>query len=441
MVGHLPANEKTITIGYDSSQPDSQMVANLMSPSWPRRADGQGAGLPDVADLRLGRPTTARAHPTCWLDAGWPDAAVAVHVGAHQLRPDGGLNYLSCSAPRRPRRSARASDGQRAGLLHGQPSSRGTGCWLNLANVNDFMVAQPWLKGVEAAHVVSNPNTARLLDKLSAADGKRRRGPQDHPAHARLGGAAEVGLGVRGAVGRAACASRCPACCCRPTAGGCCSTPGSTPRCPRPGAAHAGSSRASGTGRCCPGPVSRSRRRWPRSASTSTTSTPSRVSHLHHDHAGGLKLFAGRVPVHVQRRELDVRPVATPGARAPRDLPGRLRRPAHRLARRRRRGRDRARGHGGAHRRAHARATRVSWSSLDESWAAAGSSSPSTRPTSPRTSSTSCRSAGSSTSTAGDGRADPAPEELATEKGFTLVPGHDPHVWPELTETLRARFG
>jgi N-acyl homoserine lactone hydrolase len=28
------------------------------------------------------------------------------------------------------------------------------------------------------------------------------------------------------------------------------------------------------------------------------------VSHLHNDHAGGLKLFAGRVPVHVQRREL-----------------------------------------------------------------------------------------------------------------------------------------
>lgn len=28
------------------------------------------------------------------------------------------------------------------------------------------------------------------------------------------------------------------------------------------------------------------------------------VSHLHNDHAGGLKHFAGRVPVHVQRREL-----------------------------------------------------------------------------------------------------------------------------------------
>jgi len=29
------------------------------------------------------------------------------------------------------------------------------------------------------------------------------------------------------------------------------------------------------------------------------------VSHLHNDHAGGLRHFAGRVPVHLQRRELD----------------------------------------------------------------------------------------------------------------------------------------
>lgn len=29
------------------------------------------------------------------------------------------------------------------------------------------------------------------------------------------------------------------------------------------------------------------------------------LSHLHLDHAGGVKLFAGRVPIHVQRKELD----------------------------------------------------------------------------------------------------------------------------------------
>jgi peptide/nickel transport system substrate-binding protein len=37
-----------------------------------------------------------------------------------------------------------------------------TGCWEVLVNQDDFMVAQPWLKGVAAAHVVTNPNSLSL---------------------------------------------------------------------------------------------------------------------------------------------------------------------------------------------------------------------------------------------------------------------------------------
>ena len=37
------------------------------------------------------------------------------------------------------------------------------------------------------------------------------------------------------------------------------------------------------------------------------------VSHLHYDHAGGLRHFAGRVPVHIQRAELDYGMSAPPG--------------------------------------------------------------------------------------------------------------------------------
>ena len=39
------------------------------------------------------------------------------------------------------------------------------------------------------------------------------------------------------------------------------------------------------------------------------------VSHLHNDHAGGLRHFAGRVPVHCQRAELDFGLADAPGAR------------------------------------------------------------------------------------------------------------------------------
>ena len=56
------------------------------------------------------------------------------------------------------------------------------------------------------------------------------------------------------------------------------------------------------------------------------------VSHLHHDHAGGLKLFAGKVPVHAQRRELDLRAVQSSRTRAQRDRAHRFRRPTHRVA-------------------------------------------------------------------------------------------------------------
>ena len=77
------------------------------------------------------------------------------------------------------------------------------------------------------------------------------------------------------------------------------------------------------------------------------------VSHLHHDHAGGLKLFAGKVPVHAQRRELEYGLSNHPEPEKQCDRADRLRRPEHRLAAGRRRGRDRTGHHGGAHLRPH----------------------------------------------------------------------------------------
>jgi peptide/nickel transport system substrate-binding protein len=38
----------------------------------------------------------------------------------------------------------------------------GSGCWLNIADKLDAMVAQPWLKGVPQAHIVADPQTLNL---------------------------------------------------------------------------------------------------------------------------------------------------------------------------------------------------------------------------------------------------------------------------------------
>ena len=32
-----------------------------------------------------------------------------------------------------------------------------SGCWFNIADKDDTMVAQPWLKGVPQAHIVADP--------------------------------------------------------------------------------------------------------------------------------------------------------------------------------------------------------------------------------------------------------------------------------------------
>ena len=56
------------------------------------------------------------------------------------------------------------------------------------------------------------------------------------------------------------------------------------------------------------------------------------LSHLHYDHACGLRHFACRVPVHLQKAELDFGLSDHPVPEGHVHVPRRLRRPVHRLA-------------------------------------------------------------------------------------------------------------
>jgi peptide/nickel transport system substrate-binding protein len=163
LAGGLPADQKSITIGYDSGQPDNQLISNLI------QTELAAAGL--TAKVQA-YPTSeiygwiggdGQAAPDILLNLVWPDAPSPYTWGHISWDADGGLNYLGCSAPP-------VTDALARGLPTGSDelfSQAGeealkTGCWLNIADVNDFMVAQPWLKGVEQAHVVTNPNSLRL---------------------------------------------------------------------------------------------------------------------------------------------------------------------------------------------------------------------------------------------------------------------------------------
>ena len=162
IVASLPSDQKTLTIGYDSNSTDNQLVANLIS------AQLGSAGLTAKVQSYptsqifgwIGNPDGA---PDLLATLGWPDAPPAYTWAHISFDADGGLNYLHCSAPAA---SSLIAEGLRTGsdqtFSDAAKAASATGCWMNLVDVSDFMVAQPWLKGVENAHIVSYPNTLSL---------------------------------------------------------------------------------------------------------------------------------------------------------------------------------------------------------------------------------------------------------------------------------------
>jgi peptide/nickel transport system substrate-binding protein len=166
IVDSLPGSQKSITVGYDSSQPDSQIVANLISTELDQV--GLTVKVQSYPTSQIfgwvGNPNGA---PDLMATPGWPDAPSPYTWGHISFDPGAGLNYFGCSDPTTTKQLASAlASGSSTEYSDAAHSALATGCWLNLVNITDFMVAQPWLKGVEGAHVVSNPNTLRL-NKLS----------------------------------------------------------------------------------------------------------------------------------------------------------------------------------------------------------------------------------------------------------------------------------
>jgi peptide/nickel transport system substrate-binding protein len=163
LAASLPADQKNVTIGYDSSNPDNQLVSNLIQTQLAAAGLTAKVQAYPTSETFGWIGTDGQNAPEIFAALAWPDAPSPYTWGHISWDATGGLNYLGCSAP--PVTEALAK-----GLPDGSPdafSQAGleavkTGCWLNIADVNDFVVAQPWLKGVEQAHVVTNPNSLRL---------------------------------------------------------------------------------------------------------------------------------------------------------------------------------------------------------------------------------------------------------------------------------------
>jgi peptide/nickel transport system substrate-binding protein len=101
--------------------------------------------------------------PDMLVNIGLPDAATPYFWEHINFDPDGGVNLLGCSSPEA---TSLIAEGKRTGSADtfsaAAEAAQSTGCWMNLVDVSDFVVAQPWLKGIEAAHVVTYPATLSL---------------------------------------------------------------------------------------------------------------------------------------------------------------------------------------------------------------------------------------------------------------------------------------
>jgi peptide/nickel transport system substrate-binding protein len=156
------ADDKKIVLGYDTSQPDDQQLANLVG------AKLQGLGLTPVVQ---GYPTSQvfgwvgnqQGAPNVLFTSFWPDAAHP-YTAAHILyASDGGLNYLGCSDPAITAALPGAlQSGDDAAFTKIGEMASATGCWTNIAYRKDFMVTQTWLKGVEQSHDISAPMSLRI---------------------------------------------------------------------------------------------------------------------------------------------------------------------------------------------------------------------------------------------------------------------------------------
>lgn len=169
IVGSLPADQKTVTVGYDSSNPDNQLINNLIQTQLAAAGlDAKVQSYP-TSEIYGWIGNDAPNAPDILTSTAWPDAPSPYTWGHISWDPDGGLNYLGCSAPPVTEALARGLEsGDAKQFSDAAQAALDTGCWLNIADVDDFVVAQPWLKGVEDAHVVTNPNSLRLFE-LSVA--------------------------------------------------------------------------------------------------------------------------------------------------------------------------------------------------------------------------------------------------------------------------------
>jgi peptide/nickel transport system substrate-binding protein len=162
LVASLPASQRTFTIGYDTGASDDQLLAENIG------AELGALGLStkvvgyQTSEIyaSVGSTSTAAepSQPNMLIDYFWPDTYNTYTWTHISFDPTGGLQYMTCNVPGEADLNSQAVEtGSNADYNQAVEKAVSSGCWLNIADKDDTMVAQPWLKDVPEAHIVADP--------------------------------------------------------------------------------------------------------------------------------------------------------------------------------------------------------------------------------------------------------------------------------------------
>jgi peptide/nickel transport system substrate-binding protein len=167
LVASLPASQRTFVVGYDTGAPDDQLLAEDIG------AEFHALGLAtkvvgyQTSEIysAVGSASTAAgaSQPNVLIDYFWPDTYNTYTWTHINFDPTGGLEYLSCNVPGEAALDNQAVEtGSLATFNKVVEHAVGSGCWFNIADKDDTMVGQPWLKGIPQGHIVADPEMLML---------------------------------------------------------------------------------------------------------------------------------------------------------------------------------------------------------------------------------------------------------------------------------------
>jgi peptide/nickel transport system substrate-binding protein len=143
----------TLTIGYLSSVPNGQLMANIIAAQM--QADGVNAKAEGVTTSTLfSWPQHVSTAADTYIDASdGPDGANPYMWGHVFWDKSGGIDLLQCDVPAVDNELNQAvKTGSTSLYVQAAEQYSANGCYLHVASLRDWVLAQKWITGIPQAH-------------------------------------------------------------------------------------------------------------------------------------------------------------------------------------------------------------------------------------------------------------------------------------------------